>query len=91
METNNGGTVNPVNGNLTIEELKAENERLKSIIDRAVEEIRQCRYILSNKRAEFLFKVIDSKEFNTEFKMKAIEEIEEYLYPKSEEESEEKE
>ena len=91
METNNGGTVNPVNGNLTIEELKNENEKLKSIINRILEEVQQLKYVLASRRAEFLFRIIDSKEFNTEFKMKAIAEIEGFLYPKSEEESEEKE
>ena len=81
MEENNGRTVEPVNGNQTMEQLKAENEQLKDIINKAVAEVQQLRQTWALKRAEFLFKVIDSKEFNTEFKMKAVEELMEFLYP----------
>jgi len=81
MEENNGRTVNTVNENPTMEELQAENTQLKQYLNNAVNEIQQLRQAWLWKRMEFLFDMVKCNEFNAESKVKAVEEIENFLYP----------
>lgn len=81
MEENNG-RINEENP--TMEELQKENTQLKQVLRQYAQEIRQLRYALASRRADYLLRVVECKEFSAEFKVKAIEEIENFIYPQPE-------
>lgn len=72
MEENNGRTMTEN------EEIK----HLKNLLSESFAEVRQLKLFIMNKRLDYLFKALDCKEFSTDFKVKAAEEIENILYPK---------
>lgn len=81
MEENNG-RINEVK-NPTMEELQKENTLIKQYLQNAAEKIDNLSKSWMIQRINWLFQIVDSKEFSTEFKVKAIDEIERYLYPKT--------
>lgn len=85
MEENNGRTVEPVNGDLSIERLKERYNKLFKEANSMYNELMKLRQTWALQRAGFLFEVVKCDQFNTEFKMKAIEEIEKFLYPEPKE------
>lgn len=89
MEENNGRAIEHVNGNVNVEDLLKENTQLKKYLKQAVDEIQSLKQTWALQRANFLFKVVECNEFNSEFKVKAIEELEEFLYPKEEKDNNE--
>ena len=82
MEENNGRTVEPVNGNFTIEELKEKYDALLKEATSMYNEFIELRQTWALQRTVFLFEVVKNDCFSTEFKMKAVDEIEQFLYPK---------
>lgn len=85
MEENNGRTVEPVNGNLSIEQLKENYNNLYKEATSIYNELLKFKQTWALQRAAFLFEVVKCDQFSTEFKMKAIEEIEKFLYPEPKE------
>jgi predicted nuclease with TOPRIM domain len=81
MERNNGRIEEE---NPTMEELQKENTQLKQVLRQAAQEIQQLKYALTLKRADYLLRVIECREFSAEFKVKAIEEFENFMYPQPE-------
>ena len=90
MEENNGRTVEPKGSEFNDEmsKLNAENIQLKQLLKQAVEEIQQLRQAWLWKRIDVLLEIIKCESFNAEFKVRAIEEIEDFLYSKQEETTE---
>lgn len=83
MEENNGRTVDAVNGNLNAEQLKENYDKLLGEATSMYKELMNLKQTWALQRAGFLFEVVKCDGFSTEFKMKAIEEIENFLYPES--------
>ena len=82
MEENNG-RINEVNP--TMEELQKENTALKQYLQSASERINNLSNGWIAQRINWLFEIVKLEGFSTELKVRAIEDIENYLYPKDEE------
>jgi predicted RNA-binding protein len=90
MEENNGNvaqaTVEPQEvQNGSKETVEPTMEQLKEICSKMYQENIQMRNALASNRAVYLFKVVEDSFFNKEFKEKAAQELEAFLYPKQEE------
>lgn len=81
MEENNGRTnvENP-----TIDELKDAYAKLEEYAKKLYMENKQLKNQWILNRMSMNFKIIELKEFNSETKIRAIEEIENFMYPKQE-------
>lgn len=88
MEKNNGRQVKPVGD---LKQLFEENERLKNMNEQLYNRCAQLENTWALNRANFLFKVLDTKDFSEECKKKAAEELEAFLFPKQPEVQEVKE
>lgn len=87
MEGNNGRINEPINDNISLENLKEENIKLRKYLNDAIEEIKNLRNTWDLQRINFLIEIVKCNEFNTELKSKAVEEIEYFIYPKDSKEN----
>lgn len=84
MEKNNGSE------QVTIKELidKADPQ-VKELVNALVNRVNLLENNWMQNRVEYLFKILDCKEFNSIIKAKAVEELEAFLFPKVEPKTEE--
>lgn len=70
------------------ERLQKENSNLKMTLDKIFKQAEEMSDMLRNRRANYLFNVINSDKFHENIQERALKELEDFLYPKEENDSE---